>query len=282
MNPAYALGCLSSFLFGSADFLGGVAAKRSAAPAVAILSGLGGLLAVLVAIPFFGGSPKLPDLAWGGAAGVCGAVSVSLMYRALALGPMSLASPVFSLIGLCVPVLLGLTWGERPHLVSWIGVGLAVLAIPLLSVTGEEEGRFSREHVRRTLVISIAAGLVVGWFLVCLFRVGRHAGMWPLAVARVCGMAALAGFLLAQGRGLFPKAQARVPAFVSGIVDSSANIAFLIAVHGGPLVLVSALVSLAPATTALLARFFLGERWTPHQAVGLATALAAGVCISVG
>src|SRR5215813_6581313 len=142
MNPAYSLGSLSSLLFGSADFLGGVAAKRAPAPAVAVLSGLGGLTAVLIAIPFFKGTPTLADLAWGGAAGVCGAVSVSLMYRALALGPMSLASPVFSLIGLCVPVLLGLAWGERPHLLSWLGVGLAVLAIPLLSVTGEEEGSF--------------------------------------------------------------------------------------------------------------------------------------------
>jgi drug/metabolite transporter (DMT)-like permease len=282
MNPSYALGCLSSLLFGSADFLGGVAAKRSPAPAVAILSGVGGLVAVLVALPFFRGTPQATDLAWGAAAGVCGAVSVSLMYRALALGPMSLASPVFSLIGLCVPVLLGLAWGERPHVIAWIGVALAVLAIPLLSVTGEGHGIYSRAHVRRTFWISVAAGLVVGWFLVCLFRIGHHAGFWPLAVARVAGVTVLAGFLLVQRRALLPAASVRAPALLSGVLDSTANIAFLIAVRGGPLVLISALVSLAPATTVLIARFTLGERWTAHQALGLAMALAAGVCLSIG
>ena len=65
-------------------------------------------------------------------------------------------------------------------------------------------------------------------------------------------------------------------------LDSAANVAFLIAVHRAPLVLVSALVSLAPATTVLAARFALRERWSVAQGAGLVVALAAGVCISVG
>jgi drug/metabolite transporter (DMT)-like permease len=95
-------------------------------------------------------------------------------------------------------------------------------------------------------------------------------------------MAVLGAFLLSRGRSLVPDPAARLPSLASGVVDSTANIAFLIAVHKGPLVLVSALVSLAPATTVLLARFTLGERWTVHQTTGLAMALAAGVCISIG
>jgi len=282
MNPAYAIAFLSSLLWGSADFLGGIGAKRAPAPTVGLFSGLAGLAAILAAIPFFAGSPTPQDFAWGAAAGACGAASVSLMYRALALGPMSLASPVFSLIGLCVPVLFGLASGERPSPIAWMGVGLAVLAIPLLSMTGEGAGHHSREHVRETLVVSVAAGLVVGWFLVCLARVGSGAGLWPLAVARVAGITVLAAWLATQRQPLVPPPPARVPALASGVVDSSANVAFLIAVHQGPLALISALVSLAPAATALLARFTLGERWTRWQALGLAVALAAGVCISLG
>lgn len=38
----------------------------------------------------------------------------------------------------------------------------------------------------------------------------------------------------------------------------------------------------APATTVMLARAFLGERWSAGQRFGLALALAAGVCISLG
>jgi uncharacterized membrane protein len=46
--------------------------------------------------------------------------------------------------------------------------------------------------------------------------------------------------------------------------------------------LVSAIVSLAPATTVLLARGVLGERWSVAQRWGLALALTAGGCISLG
>lgn len=282
MNPAYAIAALSSSLWGSADFLGGFAARRASAPLVTGFSGLAALVVLAAGMPFTPGTPTPGDLAWGVAAGACGAAGATLMYRALALGPMSLASPVFSLIGLCVPVLFGLAAGERPAPVAWLGVALAALAIPLLSMTGEGPGHFPRAHVRRTLVVSIAAGLVIGWFLVFVARIGGGAGLLPLAAARATAMAILAGWLLASGHSLKPQASARLPALAAGALDSAANVCFLIAVHRAPLVLVSALVSLAPAVTVLVARFTLGERWTLAQRAGLVLALVAGVCISVG
>jgi drug/metabolite transporter (DMT)-like permease len=282
VNPAYLLGSLSSLLWGGADFLGGLAAKRAPAPLVACFSGLGGLAVLVAGMALFHGSPTSADLAWGAAAGVFGAAGASLMYRALALGPMSLASPVFSLIGLCVPVIFGVVAGERPSLLSWAGVALAMLAIPLLSTTGEGPGHHSRAHVRRTLDVSIGAGLVIGWFLVCLSRIGHGSGLLPLVAARLAGMAILAAWI-----GLWHRDRLRVPAsraasLAAGALDSSANLAFVLAVQRAPLVLVSALVALAPAATVLLARLALGERWTPAQVAGLLLALVAGVCISIG
>jgi drug/metabolite transporter (DMT)-like permease len=282
VNPAYAIGVLSSFLWGVADFSGGLAAKRAPAPLVAAFSGLGALVVLFVGMPFMPGTPTATDLAWGAAAGVCGAAGAALMYRSLAMGPMSLASPVFSLIGLCVPVLFGLAAGERPSALAWCGVGLAMVAIPLLSMTGEGPGHHPRAHVRRTLLVAIAAGLVIGWFLVFVARIGGTAGLWPLAVARGVGMGILGGWYLVRRQPLVPPAEARMPALGAGLLDSAANVTFLIAVHRAPLVLVAALVSLAPATTVLVARLTLGERWSVAQWAGLLLALGAGVCISIG
>ena len=282
MSPAYAIAALSSTLWGGADLLGGLAARRAPAPLVAGLSGITALAILGIGMPFMPGAPTPADLAWGAAAGTCGAAGATLMYKALALGPMSLASPVFSLIGLCVPVLFGLAAGERPTTIAWLGVALAALAIPLLSTTGEGPGHFPRAHVRRTLAVSIAAGLVIGWFLVFVARIGATAGLLPLAFARGVAMALIGGWYLVRRQSLVPAAPARVPALAAGALDSTANVTFLIAVHMAPLVLVSALVSLAPATTVLVARFALHERWTRMQGAGLLLALAAGACISLG
>jgi len=81
---------------------------------------------------------------------------------------------------------------------------------------------------------------------------------------------------------LRPPAGASLVASAAGVLDSAANVAYFIAVRGAPMALVSALVSIAPATTVLLARVFLGERWSVPQRWGLALALAAGACISLG
>jgi drug/metabolite transporter (DMT)-like permease len=281
MVSPYAIGASSSLLWGSADFLGGVAAKRAPAPLVACVSGVGALALLFVAMPLMPGAPRGADLLWGAAAGACGAAGASLMYRSLARGPMSLASPVFSLVGLCVPVLFGLAAGERPSVLAWGGVTLAGLAIPLLSMTGEGPGHYPRAHVRGTLMVALTAGLVIGWFLVFVARIGGTAGLMPLVVARGAAMGLLGAWYLARGQSLLPPAAARIPTLAAGALDSAANVAFLIAVHGAPLVLISALVSLAPAATVLAARLTLGERWTVAQAVGLVLALVAGVCISV-
>jgi drug/metabolite transporter (DMT)-like permease len=282
LNPAYAIGGASSLLWGSADFLGGLAARRAPAPLIAGFSGLGALVLLLVAMPFMPGTPTGLDLAWGAAAGACGAAGASLMYRSLAMGPMSLASPVFSVIGLTVPVVFGLVAGERPSPLAWLGVALAFVAIPLLAMTREGPGHHTREHVRRTLMVAIAAGLVIGWFLVFVARIGGEAGLIPLVVARGVAMVILGGWYLSRRAPLVPPPGTRVPALSAGALDSAANVTFLIAVHRAPLVLVSALCSLAPAATVVIARFTLGERWSVAQGTGLIVALVAGACISIG
>jgi len=131
-------------------------------------------------------------------------------------------------------------------------------------------------------MVSIAAGLVIGWFLVFVARIGGRAGLWPLVLARVTAMGILGGWFLTRRLPLVPPREVRPMSLGAGALDSTANATFLIAVHRAPLVLVSALVSLAPATTVLVARFTLGERWSVAQGTGLLVALAAGVCISLG
>src|SRR3954454_22894088 len=71
------------------------------------------------------------DLAWGAAAGVCGGVGLALFYRALALGTMSVVSPVTGVVSAAVPLCAGVALGERPSFAAAVGIVLAVVAVSM-------------------------------------------------------------------------------------------------------------------------------------------------------
>lgn len=282
MSLAYTLALFSSVLFGAADLWGGLAARRASAIRVALFAAIAAIGVLLVAMPFIPGTPTRSDLLWGVAAGVASTAGSTLIFKALSLGPMSLASPVLCIVGLCLPVVAGVAIGERPSWLAWTGVALAILAIPALSTTGQHEDAPGRAHVRNTLIVSIAAGVAAGCFLICVARIGSGAGMTPLIVARLVAVALFVVAFVAMRQPLLPPASARPMSAGAGVLDSAANVAYWYATHSAPMSLVAPLVSLAPATTVVLARAFLGERWSGWQKLGLVLALAAGVCISGG
>ena len=282
MNLAYLVAGFSSVLYGAADFTGGIAAKRAPALIVTWFSAFAALAVLALALPFARGTPSGADWAWGAAAGVCGAAGATLIYYSLALGPVSVASPIFCVVGLSVPVVVGVVLGERPSTLAWVGVALAVASIPPLSWTDSHEGAHPAAHVRRTVLVAIATGLIVGWFLVFVARISPRAGLMPLVLARGVAIVVMSVVALALGLSLRPPMGAVAVAVGAGALDSAANVAYYLAVRGAPMALVSAIVSLAPATTVLLARGVLGERWSMAQRAGLALALVAGGCISLG
>jgi uncharacterized membrane protein len=88
------LALFSAFAYGAADFLGGLATQRSNIVAVVIVSQAAWLALLAATIVFLpGSSPQVRDLAWGGLAGLAGGGGVALLYRALAIGPMSIVAP---------------------------------------------------------------------------------------------------------------------------------------------------------------------------------------------
>jgi uncharacterized membrane protein len=69
----------------------------------------------------------------------------------------------------------------------------------------------------------------------------------------------------------------------AGLLGGISELSFLAALgHGGQLSVVAVLTALYPATTILLARFVLGERWNAVQAAGLVIAALAVALISAG
>ncbi|HEV8608500.1 MAG TPA: DMT family transporter [Thermoanaerobaculia bacterium] len=278
---ANALAVLSSIAYGAADFLGGLATKRGSTVFSAVVwSQATGLLVVLLALPFLPpASPTTTDVAWGAASGLAGGIGLAFLYHGLAIGVMSVVAPVTAVCAVIIPVAVGVALGERPTGVAVAGVGLALVAIVLISQSGQvEEGKDARTGVG----IAVVSGIAIGIFLVCLQRTGRSAGLWPLVPARVVSVSffAVAG-LLAREK-LLPRRESWPIVVGGGALDMVANIFYLLAVRQGPLSIVATLTSLYPAGTILLARIVLRERLRFVQLAGVACAVLAIVLIVSG
>jgi drug/metabolite transporter (DMT)-like permease len=196
---------------------------------------------------------------------------------------MSVVAPLTAVFAAAVPVFTGLALGERLSMVTTLGIALAAIAIVLI---GQEQGSVPRsltqQATARGITLSIAAGLLVGVFFVSLERTSAASGLWPLVPARVVAISLFTGSALAGGRPVLVPWSVAGVAVGAGALDMLANALFLIAVQQGPLSVVATLASLYPASTIILARIVLGERWSRLQAAGIATAVAATAMIVGG
>ena len=149
MNPAYFTAALASVFYGSADFCGGIGARRAPLATVTFFAWIAGLTVLLIGLPFVGGVTRAGDLGWGALGGVAGAFGAALLYRALAIGPVGVASPIFCIVGMAMPALVGIVLGERPHLPGVAGLLLTPLAILLLTREDRHGGEASGGAARR-------------------------------------------------------------------------------------------------------------------------------------
>ncbi|MGE0422080.1 MAG: EamA family transporter [Reyranellaceae bacterium] len=278
-----ALSLLAAAVYGAGDFVGGLAARRVSVLFVVGIGqavGLFGLAALSWLLPAAQVQPT--DLWWGAASGLSTAVGITLLYRALATGRMSVVAPITALCALAVPVIFSVVVGLSVGLLAAAGIAVAALAVALIS-REPDRAEAAQGAMGRAVALAVAAGLGIGVFYVTLGRTDPASGLWPLVAARAMSTALFALGALA----MLPRwRQAAVPsgtlwrwAALSGLFDSAANALYLLASREGNLAVVATLTSLYPASTVFLAAVALGERLRLAQIFGLALATLAVVMI---
>jgi drug/metabolite transporter (DMT)-like permease len=280
LDVAILLAGLSALMYGAGDFCGGMATRKSPILAVLAFSQLTGLVvAAATALVMRQQPPGLSDLAWGAVAGVCGAAGLAALYTAIATTPVAVASPVAAVTGAIIPVLLGISLGDRPGTLAWAGIVLAFPAIVLL--TWGPAGRTGHSVARRAALLGALAGLGFGLFFFAVSRTSHLSGLWPLVAARVTTMTVVALFALFARRPLRPARGGLPVIFLSGALDMGANIAFLLASRRGMLSIVAVVTSLYPGPTVLLAWAVFREHMSAARVAGLALAVTGVALISL-
>ncbi|WP_407666461.1 EamA family transporter [Mycobacterium pinniadriaticum] len=275
------LALASAIGYGVSDFVGGIASRRVAALRVVLVSYplamvLLGILAVIV-----GGTVSTPAVVWGVLCGVSQAFGVWWFYAALGAGPISVVSPLTSILVAGVPVSVGLVLGERPGVIAGIGIVLALLAVVLVSREATDEDVRPHRFTPTVAWLTVGSGVAFGLNFVLIHQAPVDARLWPLFFARVSATAIV--LLVAAFSGNFhaPRGFPLQMAVLAALLDTGANVAMLLALQASLLTLASVLMSLYPAATVLLAIVVLRERVTRWQVVGMVLALVAVGMIAV-
>lgn len=274
---ALLLGLGAGLSFGAADFVGGLAAKRSPATTVTVLSQVAGLVVLLAVLPLIGGTVSVAALGFGALAGIAGSLGLVAYLRALAAGPMGLVAPITSITAVAVPVVVGLLAGERLSVMATGGLVLGLVAIGIVAGGG---GR-TRAAGSAGPLLAVVGGLLVGAFLVLLDQTPDTSGLWPLVGARLASLTMLGLWAFATRAALPSRVDLRL-IVGSGVMDMAANVLFLLATRVGALTVTSLLVSMSPVVIVLLARQFLAERLHRSQVAAVALSLVAVAAVTVG
>ena len=275
---AYLLALCSAVLYGTADFLGGLASRRTHALAVVVRSQCIALVLLVLMLPVLPeAAATRSDLVWGGVAGLAVSVALPLLYQALAVGRMAVVAPTTAVCAVMIPVVTDLWRGEQLTLVTILGFGLAIVAIVLV---GQQEAEGASVPAPTRVIppgvgLALASGVAIGLFFLALAETDARAGMWPLLAVRAVAVAVLGAAALVSGRPLRMAAPVGRMAMATGAFDVAASALYLLATRFGPLSIAVTLSSLYPASTVILARGVLGELLNGLQVTGVACALLA-------
>lgn len=282
VGPLLAL--IASATWGVADFLGGLASRRTRIVRVLPISYLSGAIAVtFFSIFLIPGELNQESFIYGFFAAILGVPAIALLYVALSRGPMGIVSPITALMAGFVPVITGLLRGDQVTGIGFIGMGLAALSVILVSQ--EQKSDVATRITLSTLLVCVSSGLLIGSYLTVLGLAPSNQGIWTSTIARWFGFLFVTVFFLIRLKAISKDdQQQRFPwalAIVAGIFDASANGIYQIATQKGMLAIVAVLASLYPAATALLARYVLHEKLKLIQNIGVVLALAAAACLTM-
>lgn len=299
------LALTGALIYGVADFLGGFASRRALPVVVTALAATAGLAPLLLGLALLGGDISSGALLWGAVAGVSGSVGVLLLYAALAVGPMSVLSPVTAVVAASVPVLVAVVRGAALSPLGIVSLLVSLVAVVLVATTRERSGA---RLTRRGLAAAVVAGCGFGGLVLAYEQAPE--GFGTLLVARLVQVALMVAAALVAiavvrrrtpgTRGILrpspigstgPSTARRgtltfvVLVVVCGLCDAGANVLIQTALHATDdpttLPVVGVLNSLYPIGTVLLAWIVLRERLGRIQVLGLILAVAASIGLSL-
>jgi len=237
------------------------------------------------------GSAEWRAVVFAAASGICEAAGLGCLLRGLVTGNLSVVTPLASLAGGFVAVIM-IARGEPLSGLALLGLPLAVVGglmasmekAPKDEVFGPDDG--AAPPARRTRATAGAgwALLSSALFAVTVLLFVEAGALHPVALAaygRLGTMVVLVPVALMLAGLRLPRALARRSA-TAGVFDAAAFVALAAAISIGPVAIASVVASQGGTMAALLGLFVLRERLSRVQIVGVALTCVAVALLATG
>ncbi len=270
-------GLLASLLIGISDYFGRFCSRR--APAMTALSTAfwGGLAATALLVLVVPSDLIATDFALGVASGGLVAIALSAMWFGMAVSSTAIVSPIVALTASLGPLSYGIATGERPTVLTAIGIGVAITGL-LLSVIVPHTGG----SIGKGIASALVAGVSFAATAVILGLTHEDSGMWPVASQRMAALVFLAPTIRWRRIPFLLPRNLRVAGFLGGIAGGAGMASWVAGLQRGPVGEVAVAGSLYPVATIALAVAFDHDTLRWWQAVGIVTVLAGTALITIG
>jgi drug/metabolite transporter (DMT)-like permease len=225
------LGLTAALSWGLADYLAAMASRRTGA--LRVVLGFHVVAMVLLAVLLFGSGGGLAeisrsDLVWFVFIGALGWLSYLAFYRALAIGPISIVSPIVSAYAASTVVCAVLIGGER-----LAGGETAAIVVVMIGVVLASSDLAQMRRIERVaalgLVLALVTAVLIGAFVygVAYFSVD-YGWLVPIFVARGFSTLFIVGTAAAGGELRFPDRSPRLLVTIAliAVVDTLGYVAF--------------------------------------------------------
>ncbi len=267
-------GLASAAIWGAGDFTGGLASRKTGAYQAVIYGEIiGSIIILVVALTSQQSVPAWSIWVLSMVAGAFGTTGLLLLYHSMTKGLMSIATPVSALLAAVLPVVIG-SFTESPATwLTFIGFGFALTAVWLISQS-EEGVKDLLSHIT-DLRLPLLAGVGFGLYFVLIHSATRTATFWPMAASRMGGILILTLYMTVRRETWGVEKSAWRLILLNGILDIGGNLFYVLAGQTGRLDISAVLSSLYPGSTVILAWFFLKERISRTQWIGIIAAMIA-------
>ena len=261
-----------------------------------------GLAAYALTLAALGRWPtfELQQLPYGIALSVIGMVSLAALYRAFALGPIAVVSPVVASYAALTVVLIVIFLGERLTGGQAVAIGVTFVGVAVASTDIRELRRtLGKPNAVAPLAHTLPSvaeqgplplghlplGVRIGFFATlgfavwsAIFAVGVRAtdGLGLIVLQRSFSVVLLTLLVALRGISLRPLAARPAISLVAatGLLDTGANVLLALGIASGYATFVMTGSGAYPLIPALLAISVLRERLAPNQYVGVAVLVA--------